>query len=118
MRVLGIETSCDETGAAIYDSESGLLAHTLYSQVEMHAEYGGVVPELASRRKSPVLEISTREHCTSPDTSTAAYSRLRGNCLAYRPSNRTPSSRRGALIFRRGRKCMVNGRPAPAEGSN
>jgi len=49
MRVLGIETSCDETGAAIYDSEKGLLAHTLYSQVAMHAEYGGVVPELASR---------------------------------------------------------------------
>ena len=49
MRVLGIETSCDETGVAIYDSEKGLLADTLYSQVEMHAEYGGVVPELASR---------------------------------------------------------------------
>lgn len=49
MRVLGIETSCDETGVAIYDSERGLLAHALYSQVEMHAEYGGVVPELASR---------------------------------------------------------------------
>ena len=49
MRVLGIETSCDETGVAIYDSKKGLLADTLYSQVEMHAEYGGVVPELASR---------------------------------------------------------------------
>ena len=49
MRVLGIETSCDETGVAIYDSEQGLLADTLYSQVKMHAEYGGVVPELASR---------------------------------------------------------------------
>ena len=49
MQVLGIETSCDETGAAIYDSEKGLLAHTLYSQIAMHAEYGGVVPELASR---------------------------------------------------------------------
>lgn len=49
MRVLGIETSCDETGVAIYDSEAGLLGHTLYSQVEVHAEYGGVVPELASR---------------------------------------------------------------------
>jgi N6-L-threonylcarbamoyladenine synthase len=49
MRVLGIETSCDETGVAIYDSERGLLAHTLYSQISMHAEYGGVVPELASR---------------------------------------------------------------------
>jgi N6-L-threonylcarbamoyladenine synthase len=49
MRVLGIETSCDETGVALYDSERGLLAHALYSQVELHAEYGGVVPELASR---------------------------------------------------------------------
>ncbi|MCP4697969.1 MAG: tRNA (adenosine(37)-N6)-threonylcarbamoyltransferase complex transferase subunit TsaD [Gammaproteobacteria bacterium] len=49
MRVLGIETSCDETGVALYDSEQGLLAHTLYSQVELHAQYGGVVPELASR---------------------------------------------------------------------
>jgi N6-L-threonylcarbamoyladenine synthase len=49
MRVLGIETSCDETGVAIFDSESGLLADELYSQVAIHAEYGGVVPELASR---------------------------------------------------------------------
>jgi len=49
MLVLGIETSCDETGVALYDSERGLLGHTLYSQVAMHAEYGGVVPELASR---------------------------------------------------------------------
>lgn len=49
MRVLGIESSCDETGIAIYDSEKGLLAHTLHSQVALHAEYGGVVPELASR---------------------------------------------------------------------
>lgn len=49
MRVLGIETSCDETGVAIYDTDKGLLAHRLYSQVALHAEYGGVVPELASR---------------------------------------------------------------------
>jgi N6-L-threonylcarbamoyladenine synthase len=49
MLVLGIESSCDETGLALYDSEHGLLAHALYSQVAMHAEYGGVVPELASR---------------------------------------------------------------------
>jgi N6-L-threonylcarbamoyladenine synthase len=47
--VLGIETSCDETGVAVFDSRRGLLAHTLYSQIRMHAEYGGVVPELASR---------------------------------------------------------------------
>jgi len=49
MKVLGIETSCDETGIAIYDSKAGLLAHELYSQVKLHADYGGVVPELASR---------------------------------------------------------------------
>jgi N6-L-threonylcarbamoyladenine synthase len=49
MRVLGIETSCDETGVALYDGERGLLAHALYSQVGLHARYGGVVPELASR---------------------------------------------------------------------
>ncbi len=49
MIVLGIETSCDETGVALYDSATGLLAHTLFSQVEIHAEYGGVVPEIASR---------------------------------------------------------------------
>lgn len=49
MLILGIETSCDETGIALYHGERGLLSHTLYSQVAMHAEYGGVVPELASR---------------------------------------------------------------------
>lgn len=49
MYVLGIETSCDETGVAIYHSERGLINHILHSQVEMHSEYGGVVPELASR---------------------------------------------------------------------
>jgi len=60
MRVLGIESSCDETGIALYDSEKGLVAHALYSQIELHAEYGGVVPELASRdhiRKTlPLIE--------------------------------------------------------------
>ncbi len=49
MLILGIETSCDETGIALYDSKQGLLAHALYSQIALHAEYGGVVPELASR---------------------------------------------------------------------
>jgi len=47
--VLGVETSCDETGVAVFDPGKGLLAHTLYSQIRMHADYGGVVPELASR---------------------------------------------------------------------
>ncbi len=49
MIVLGIESSCDETGVALYDTERGLLSHALYSQIALHAEYGGVVPELASR---------------------------------------------------------------------
>ena len=60
MRVLGIETSCDETGVAVYDSTVGLLAHLLHSQAPMHADYGGVVPELASRdhvrKLVPLLE--------------------------------------------------------------
>jgi len=49
MNVLGIETSCDETGVAVYDTECGLVAHRLHSQVDLHARYGGVVPEIASR---------------------------------------------------------------------
>ena len=49
MLVLGIETSCDESGVALYDADRGLLAHALYTQAALHAEYGGVVPELASR---------------------------------------------------------------------
>ncbi|WWP00894.1 MAG: tRNA (adenosine(37)-N6)-threonylcarbamoyltransferase complex transferase subunit TsaD [Candidatus Dasytiphilus stammeri] len=49
MRVLGIETSCDETGVAIYDDKNGLLSNQLYSQIHLHADYGGVVPELAAR---------------------------------------------------------------------
>lgn len=49
MRILGIETSCDETGVAIYDGDLGLMSHALYSQAHIHAEYGGVVPEIASR---------------------------------------------------------------------
>ena len=49
MRILGIETSCDETGVAVYDTDVGLRAHALFSQIALHAKYGGVVPELASR---------------------------------------------------------------------
>lgn len=60
MIVLGIESSCDETGLALYDTQRGLLSHALYSQVAMHEQYGGVVPELASRdhirRAIPLLE--------------------------------------------------------------
>lgn len=78
MRVLGIETSCDETGVAIYDSKRGLLAHALYSQVAMHREYGGVVPELASRdhvRKTiPLIESAMAEaQLTAKDIDGIAY---------------------------------------------
>lgn len=78
MRVLGIETSCDETGIAIYDTEHGLLAHQLYSQVKLHADYGGVVPELASRdhvRKIlPLISKTLAEaHLSSADLDGIAY---------------------------------------------
>ena len=49
MKTLGIETSCDETAVALYDSTSGIIAETVYSQIDLHKKYGGVVPELASR---------------------------------------------------------------------
>jgi N6-L-threonylcarbamoyladenine synthase len=72
MRVLGIETSCDETGIAIYDSEQGLLGDALYSQVDMHARYGGVIPELASRdhiRKTlPMIQQLMDEKAISADS--------------------------------------------------
>jgi len=65
MRVLGIESSCDETGVAVYDSAKGLIGHQIFSQVEMHAKFGGVVPELASRdhiRKIlPLIEATLEE---------------------------------------------------------
>ncbi|MEO0435745.1 MAG: tRNA (adenosine(37)-N6)-threonylcarbamoyltransferase complex transferase subunit TsaD [Pseudomonadota bacterium] len=71
MIVLGIETSCDETGVALFDTESGLLAHALFSQVAVHREYGGVVPELASRdhiRKTlPLIDEVLNEASLSSD---------------------------------------------------
>ncbi len=78
MRVLGIETSCDETGIAIYDGQKGLLSHVLYSQIAIHAEYGGVVPELASRdhiRKTlPLIKQALAEAgCTADSIDGVAY---------------------------------------------
>ena len=78
MRILGIETSCDETGVAIYDSEQGILADALYSQIELHAEYGGVVPELASRdhvrKLIPLIdEVMQRAGCAQSDLDAIAY---------------------------------------------
>lgn len=78
MKILGIETSCDETGLAIYDSERGLVGHVLHSQVELHAEYGGVVPELASRdhvrKLVPLLhELLERSNLSRKDLNGVAY---------------------------------------------
>ena len=78
MRILGIETSCDETGVAIYDGEQGLMAHALYSQAHIHAEYGGVVPEIASRdhvrKLIPLLDQCLQEaHCSKADIDAVAY---------------------------------------------
>ena len=72
MRVLGIESSCDETGIAIFDDQLGILSHQLYSQVKLHADYGGVVPELASRdhvRKTiPLILEALAEAQCDPDS--------------------------------------------------
>jgi N6-L-threonylcarbamoyladenine synthase len=78
MLVLGIESSCDETGLALYDTERGLLAHALHSQIAMHREYGGVVPELASRdhirRALPLLEeVMERAGAVRSDIDAIAY---------------------------------------------
>lgn len=78
MLVLGIESSCDETGLALYDTQHGLRAHALYSQVKMHEEYGGVVPELASRdhirRAIPLLEqVFAESGATRADVDAIAY---------------------------------------------
>src|SRR5271169_4677186 len=70
MRILAIESSCDESAAAILDAGRGLLAHEIFSQVDLHRVYGGVVPELASRdhvrRLLPLVRSALREACTDP----------------------------------------------------
>ena len=78
MRVLGIETSCDETGVAIYDDANGLLADRLYSQIALHAEFGGVIPELASRdhvaKLLPLIdEVMQEAGCAVSDIDGIAY---------------------------------------------
>ena len=78
MLVLGIETSCDETGVAVYDSGRGLLAHALHSQVALHDAYGGVVPELASRdhirRLLPLVrEVLRKAGAREADLDAVAY---------------------------------------------
>lgn len=78
MRILGIETSCDETAVAIYDGSAGLLAHSLYSQIPLHNQYGGVVPELASRdhvrKLIPLLdEVLHQANCKKNAIDAIAY---------------------------------------------
>ena len=78
MRILGIETSCDETGVAIYDEEKGLIANQLHTQIALHADYGGVVPELASRdhirKLAPLLQAALQEaHLTAKGIDGIAY---------------------------------------------
>ncbi len=72
VRVLGIETSCDETGIALYDTERGLLGHVLHSQASVHADFGGVVPELASRDHVRRLLPLTRRVLASAGVDEAA----------------------------------------------
>ena len=76
--ILGIESSCDETGVALYHGERGLLAHVLHTQVDMHSEYGGVVPELASRdhirRVLPLIRTAAQKAgCALPEIDAIAY---------------------------------------------
>ncbi|NRB38968.1 MAG: tRNA (adenosine(37)-N6)-threonylcarbamoyltransferase complex transferase subunit TsaD [Pseudomonadales bacterium] len=78
MRILGIETSCDETGVAIYDEQQGLMADVLYSQIALHAEYGGVIPELASRdhvrKLLPLIQqVLDEADCSVADLDGIAY---------------------------------------------
>ncbi|MCF8178244.1 MAG: tRNA (adenosine(37)-N6)-threonylcarbamoyltransferase complex transferase subunit TsaD [Sulfuritalea sp.] len=83
MKVLGIESSCDETGVALYDTEHGLLGQAVHTQVAMHEAYGGVVPELASRdhirRLIPLLErVLGDARCDRRDTDAIAYTAVPG----------------------------------------
>ncbi|MCW9717451.1 tRNA (adenosine(37)-N6)-threonylcarbamoyltransferase complex transferase subunit TsaD [Avibacterium sp. 21-599] len=78
MRILGIETSCDETGVAIYDENNGLIANQLYTQIALHADYGGVVPELASRdhirKTAPLIQAALAQaNLTASDIDGIAY---------------------------------------------
>ena len=79
MKVLGIESSCDETGIAIYDSDSGEMRQRLFSQIERHREYGGVVPELASRdhvaRAAPMVAEIVADSGSFDDIDAIAYTR-------------------------------------------
>ncbi len=97
MRVLGIETSCDETGVALYDSDRGLIAHALHTQIAIHAPFGGVVPELASRDHDKQLiplikKLFSQAGCTLKDIDGIAYTKgpgLAGALLVGAMTGRT-----------------------------
>src|SRR5215475_2628614 len=78
MRILALESSCDESAVAVYDDQAGLLSHEIYSQVDLHRVYGGVVPELASRdhvrRLMPLVRTALADAATTPqDLDGVAY---------------------------------------------
>ena len=95
MRILAIETSCDESAIAVLDEQQGLLAHELWSQVELHRAYGGVVPELASRdhvrRLVPLLraalEAAQTQGAQIDGIAYTAGPGLVGACLLYTSPN-------------------------------
>ena len=115
MQVLGIETSCDETAVAVYDSKNGIISHCLHSQIDLHNQYGGVVPELASRehilKVLPLINRTLTDGNTSFDLLDAiAYTSgpglmgsllvgsAIGRSLAY-SLNGTPYSNHGLILF-------------------
>ncbi len=115
MRVLGIETSCDETGIAVYDDQTGLLANQLYSQVKLHADYGGVVPELASRdhvRKTvPLIQAALKEaNLTPADIDGVAYTAGPG-LVGGAAGRRYRGARAGVRLERAGGAGAPYGRP-------
>ena len=142
MLVLGIETSCDETGLAVYDTGRGLLAHALHSQVAMHSVYGGVVPELASRdhvrRVVPLAQrVLAEAGATLADLDGIAYTqgpgprrraagrrerRERARLRARQARDRRPSHGRPSAVAAAGRseagvsvrRAARVGRPQPA----
>ena len=124
MRVLGIETSCDETAAAVYDGQAGLLSHCLHSQVQLHAEYGGVVPELASRdhvrRLLPLIEHGAQpKPATRPGTDRRRrlYRRARAGRGAAGRRRRGPQPRL-RLGPSRGRRPSPRGTSAGADAGS
>ena len=99
MQILGIETSCDDTGAAVYDTDAGLKSHSLASQVELHALYGGVVPELAARDHVKLLMPLVQKVLQEAEVHKGGIEGVAYTCLLYtspsprdRQKSRMPSS--------------------------